>query len=57
MSLDWMRLTAEELRARAAEDALVIIPVASLEQHGPHLGTGVDIVCATGVAPRVHKKG
>ena len=49
---EWMRLTAEELRARAAEDALVIIPVASLEQHGPHLATGVDIILATGVAAR-----
>lgn len=49
---EWMRLTAEELRARAAEDALVIVPVASLEQHGPHMATGVDIVLAGGVAAR-----
>ncbi|MDO9709438.1 creatininase family protein [Paracraurococcus lichenis] len=49
---EWMRLTAEELRARAAEDALVIVPVASLEQHGPHLATGVDIILAGGVAAR-----
>jgi creatinine amidohydrolase len=48
--IEWMRLTAEELRARAAADALVIIPVASMEQHGPHLGTGVDIVLGTNVA-------
>ena len=47
---EWMRLTAEELRARAAADALVIVPVASLEQHGPHLATGVDIVLGTAVA-------
>nr|WP_255575270.1 creatininase family protein [Caldovatus aquaticus] len=45
-----MRLTAAELNARAAAGALVIVPVASLEQHGPHLATGVDIVCATAVA-------
>lgn len=48
--IEWMRLTAEELRARAAAGALVIIPVASMEQHGPHLATGVDIVLGTGVA-------
>ncbi len=47
---EWMRLTAAELNARAAADALVIVPVASLEQHGPHLATGVDIVLGTGVA-------
>jgi creatinine amidohydrolase len=50
--IEWMRLTAEELRARAAEDALVIIPIGSMEQHGPHLATGVDIVLATGVTAR-----
>jgi creatinine amidohydrolase len=54
--IEWMRLTAEELRARAAADALVIIPVASLEQHGPHLGTGVDIVLGTGVALRTAQR-
>ncbi|MBX6376172.1 MAG: creatininase family protein [Acetobacteraceae bacterium] len=50
---EWMRLTAAELNERAAAGALVIVPVASLEQHGPHLATGVDIVCATAVAQRV----
>jgi creatinine amidohydrolase len=53
---EWMKLTAEELNARAALGALVIIPVASLEQHGPHLATGVDIVCATGVALAVARR-
>ncbi len=53
MTYEWMKLTAAELRDKAAANALVIIPVASLEQHGPHLGTGVDIVCATGVADAV----
>lgn len=50
---EWMRLTAPELNARAKAGALVIVPVASLEQHGSHLATGVDILCATGVASRV----
>src|SRR3712207_3674782 len=52
-----MRLTAAELRERAAAaDALVIIPIASLEQHGPHLATGVDIVLATAVAARTARR-
>jgi len=38
----WNRLSAERLRALAAEDAIVLLPVASTEQHGPHLPTGVD---------------
>ncbi len=53
---EWMKLTAPELNARAGADALVIVPVASLEQHGPHLGTGVDIVCCTGVAHAVARR-
>jgi len=48
--IEWMKLTAEELRERAAGNALVIVPIASLEQHGPHLATGVDIVLGSNVA-------
>lgn len=40
----WARLTAGELNALAAADALVLLPVASTEQHGPHMATGVDTV-------------
>lgn len=43
----WQELTAEALRAKAASDAIVILPVASMEQHGPHLPVGVDTyLCA-----------
>ncbi|HEX2653492.1 MAG TPA: creatininase family protein [Xanthobacteraceae bacterium] len=42
----WNRLTAEELREKAAQDAIVLLPVASTEQHGPHLTTGVDMFLA-----------
>jgi creatinine amidohydrolase len=54
--IEWMKLTFAELNARAAADALVIVPVASLEQHGPHLATGVDILCATEVAQRTARR-
>lgn len=40
--VEWARLTAADLRERAAADAIVLLPVASTEQHGPHLATGVD---------------
>jgi creatinine amidohydrolase len=47
-SVMWKELTAEDLRAKAAADAIVILPVASIEQHGPHLPVGVDtILCET----------
>lgn len=43
----WSRLTASELNDRANRGAIVLLPVASTEQHGPHLATGVDAVLCT----------
>jgi creatinine amidohydrolase len=45
----WKELTAEDLRAKAAANAIVILPVASMEQHGPHLPVGVDTILCEGV--------
>lgn len=45
----WKELTASEIRALAEQDATVILPVASMEQHGPHLAVGVDTVLCEGV--------
>jgi len=43
----WNRLSAAAIRALAADDAIVLLPVASTEQHGPHLATGVDdLLCS-----------
>lgn len=46
----WERLTAPELRARAASGAVVVLPVASLEQHGPHLPVWTDSLIGHAVA-------
>jgi creatinine amidohydrolase len=48
-SVMWKELTAEELRAKAVADAIVILPVGSMEQHGPHLPVGVDTILTEGV--------
>lgn len=48
-SVLWLDLTAEELRAKAAKDTIVVLPVASIEQHGPHLPVGVDTILCGGV--------
>ncbi len=45
-------LRADELRQAAREDALVILPVASTEQHGRHLPVMVDTLLATEIAER-----
>jgi creatinine amidohydrolase len=47
----WDALTREEIRA-LAPDALLVLPVGSTEQHGPHLATGTDALIATAVAER-----
>ena len=43
-SLMWKFLTAADLRAKAEAGAIVVLPVASIEQHGPHLPVGVDTI-------------
>ena len=39
---EWARLRADELRKYSQEDTVIILPVAALEQHGPHLPVMVD---------------
>lgn len=48
-SVLWKELTAEDLRAKARANAIVVLPVASMEQHGPHLPVGVDTILCEGV--------
>ena len=47
----WDALTREEIAALAPE-ALLVVPVGSTEQHGPHLATGTDALVATAIAER-----
>lgn len=48
----WGRLTAEALRSLAQRNAVVVVPVAATEQHGPHLPTSTDTLLANEVARR-----
>jgi creatinine amidohydrolase len=46
-------MTAPELKALAAQDrALAVLPVGSLEQHGPHLPVWTDSYCAHALSVR-----
>lgn len=47
----WDELTREEIGALAPE-GLLVLPVGSTEQHGPHLATGTDALIATAIAER-----
>jgi len=40
--IEWRRLRADQLREMARRDAMVILPLGAIEQHGPHLPVEVD---------------
>lgn len=54
--LEWSDLRAPELKALAQRNAIVVLPVGSTEQHGPHLPVQVDALLAGEVALRAARK-
>jgi creatinine amidohydrolase len=54
--IEWCRLKAAEIAALAKRNAIVILPIGSTEQHGPHLPTQVDSRLVTEVAHRAARK-
>ena len=56
MHYEWRKLRADELREQARRNAIVILPIASLEQHGPHLPVEVDSMLGEAVAARTAEK-
>ncbi len=54
-SVHWSELRWPELNELAAPETIVIIPVASIEQHGPHLPVVTDTMLAREVAARSAK--
>jgi creatinine amidohydrolase len=54
--VEWRRLRADQLRELARQDAVVILPIAALEQHGPHLPVEVDSRLGEEVALRTARK-
>ncbi len=49
----WDNLTRPEIEKLRDKDAVVIIPLGSTEQHGPHLMVGADALIATGISELV----
>ena len=47
---DWLSLTTGEF---AAQPRIAVLPVAAVEQHGPHLPVGVDSYIAEAYLARV----
>ena len=49
----WLDLTTAEIRARDMGRSIAVLPVAAVEQHGPHLPLGTDTMIAEGYLQRV----
>jgi creatinine amidohydrolase len=48
----WLDLTTEEFRTRDMSRTIAVLPVAAVEQHGPHLPVGVDTFINEGYLAR-----
>ena len=53
---NWQDLTMPEFEAAREKSRTVILPVGSLEEHGPHLPLGTDLFHALELAQRVAKE-
>jgi creatinine amidohydrolase len=49
----WLDLTTEDFRSRDMSRAIAVLPVAAVEQHGPHLPVGVDTFINEGYLARM----
>jgi creatinine amidohydrolase len=49
---NWLDLTTEDFRTRDMSRAIAVLPVAAIEQHGPHLPVVVDSLLCGAVARR-----
>lgn len=57
IEVEWSRMTAPDLRAIAMQkNALAILPIGSLEQHGPHLPVVTDTASASEAAIRAARR-
>lgn len=54
--MKYTEMTAIELKNVSRDETLVILPIAAVEQHGPHMPTGTDTIITTAVAEHVEQK-
>lgn len=53
MRVLWSELRSRELKQLAAQNAVVLVPVGAMEQHGPHLPVGVDALIVNEISRQV----
>lgn len=54
--MKFSELTAPRLRALPKEETLFVQPIAALEQHGPHLPAGTDVMICGAIADAVEQR-
>jgi len=54
--MKYAEMTACELKNVSREETLVVLPIAAVEQHGPHMPTATDTIVTTAVAEKVEQK-
>lgn len=54
--MKFLELNAPALRNIDRQNTLAIIPIAAVEQHGPHMPTGTDTILCTAVADAVESR-
>jgi len=54
--LRWDLCSRDQIASLAEQDAVVVIPTGSTEQHGPHLPVGTDAIIASEIATRAVKR-
>ena len=52
----WSDLTTDDLARRDMRRAVAVLPVAAIEQHGPHLPLGTDAIIAEGYLARMRER-
>lgn len=52
----YLELTARRLAALDRRQTVVVIPIAAVEQHGPHMPTGTDTILCTAVAESLESR-
>lgn len=53
--MKYAEMNARELKQVSREETLVILPIAAVEQHGPHMPTATDTIICTAVAEQVEQ--